>query len=296
MKIDTLVLGGASSKAPVYIGIFNFLFESGFLTEDLQGIHHIITCSIGMLYAIYLLLGVNTRVQETATIKADFTKFLDIDNIDINDLLFNLGLFDTALVPSLIKGVLKEKYSREDMTLKELYELKPILLTVKCINVTKGSNEYINYKTDPDISILQLLEMTTAIPLFFKPIEYKGDLYVDGGLTGGYPVELVKDNYLGFNIIGPADTGNVIDILPIISYMINLLKVKVLDYNKLSPEFTIQYQTDVPFYNFDIAVDKKKELIQIGYDITKSHMEQYKLTNESVNKIHPEDKDPTEED
>ena len=28
------------------------------------------------------------------------------------------------------------------------------------------------------------------------------------------------------------------------------LKVKVIDYNKISPRYTIQYQTDIPFYNF----------------------------------------------
>jgi len=252
MKIETLILGGASSKAPAYIGIFRHLFEAGILTEDLQGIQHIITCSIGMLYSVYLLLGVSLRVQEAATINADFLKLLDIDNLDINDLLFNLGLFDTSLVSSLIKGLLKEKYSKDDMSLQELYELKPILLTVKCINVTKGCNEYINHKTDPDLSILTLLQMTTAIPLFFRPVEYKRDLYVDGGLTGGYPIELVKDNYLGFNINGPRDTGDVFDELPIISFMINLLKVKVIDYNKISPRYTIQYQTDIHFSNFDI--------------------------------------------
>ena len=38
---------------------------------------------------------------------------------------------------------------------------------------------------------------------------------------------------------------------------------------------------------------EKIELIQLGYDTTKLHIEQYKITNEL---LRPEDKDPTEED
>ena len=75
--------------------------------------------------------------------------------------------------------------------------------------------------------------------------------------------------------------------------MINLLKIQVMDYDKLPSEYTIQYQTDIHFSNFDISQYKKKELIQLGYDETKLHIQQYKITNEL---LRPADKDPTEED
>ena len=31
------------------------------------------------------------------------------------------------------------------------------------------------------MNILKLLQMTTSIPIFFKPIKYKNNLYLDGG-------------------------------------------------------------------------------------------------------------------
>jgi len=299
MKIDTLILGGCSTKVPTYVGIFKALYESGILTKDLQGIQHIITCSIGLLVSLYLLLGVNLQVQEITVLEADFSKLIDIDNLDIHSLLIDLGLFDNHLVPTLIKGVLQEKYKKDDMTLKELYELNPILVTVKCVNVTKGCNEYINYRTDPDLSILTLLQMTTAIPIFFRPITYNNCQYVDGGLTGGYPVELVKDNYLGFNINGTLkndESNSLFESIPIIKYMLSLLKINTMDYSNLPEQNTITYETDIHFTNFDIPINKKKELIQIGYDTTKLHIDKYKLKNELLNKIHPSDKDPTGED
>ena len=47
------------------------------------------------------------------------------------------------------------------------------------------------------MNILKLLQMTTAIPILLKPIKYKGDLYLDGGLSGNCPIEINKSkNYL----------------------------------------------------------------------------------------------------
>ena len=42
-----------------------------------------------------------------------------------------------------------------------------------------------------------------------------------------------------------------------------------------------------------ISLEDKQELIDTGYELTKKHIERYKLTNELQ---HHGDKDPTEED
>ena len=224
MKIDTLILGGGSTKAPAYIGICRALYELNIINKELYGIKHIITCSIGMVSTIYLLLDISLEVQEKATLLSDFSSLINIDEVDINSLLSCNGLLSNEKLIYLLKGILQHKYNKDDITLKELYDIKPILVTVKCCNITKGCNEYINVKTDPDLSILTLLRMTTAIPIFFQPITYKNNLYVDGGLTGGYPIELVKDNYIGFNIHGPKDGLKASDDIPFLNYIIDLLK------------------------------------------------------------------------
>jgi len=284
MKLDTLVLAGASTKGPAYIGIFKALREHGIIDTHLTGVKHIITCSVGMLTSLFLLLDVSLEVQEEATLQANFNDFIDIEKVGIHELLFNLGLFDNSKVASLIKGVLCNKYQREDMTLQELYELKPINLTVKCVNVSKSCNAYINHTTDPDISILTLLKMTTAIPFFFKPIKYKGDLYVDGGVAGGYPVELVNEHYLGFSITCNKQTisQESLDLLPIIPYYMSLATIKTVNYNNLPTSTTIQVTTDVHFSNFDVSNEKKQELIKNGYDSTVNHIKKYNLTNTNM--------------
>ena len=42
----------------------------------------------------------------------------------------------------------------------------------------------------------------SCVPLLFKPIIYKGDYYIDGGMCGNYPddFKLKHKNYIGFRI------------------------------------------------------------------------------------------------
>ena len=293
MKIDTLVLAGASTKVAAYVGILRALYEKHILTEELDGVKHIITCSIGLLSALFLLLKVPLHVQEEVLLRCHFLDLIDIENVHINDLLFNLGLFDNSKVASLVKGVLVEKYQVEDMTLQELYDRHPILLTTKCVNATTSCNAYLNVKTDPELSILTLLQMTTAIPIIFKPIEYKGELYVDGGLTGGYPTELVKDNYLGINICSNGTftkTDNLLHMLPILPYLLSISHIKTSNSAMLPAKHTIKVITDLHFYEFDVPNEQKIELINVGYTTTLEHIQKHNLTNDNLTR----DSDPTE--
>lgn len=296
MKIETLLISGASTKAPIFIGCIRGLYEKKIINHKLDGIKHIITCSIGMLLSIYLLLNVPLNVLEEAIMKINFLDLLDVDSIDINSILFQNGMFDNDKITSLIQGLLKHKYNKSDLTLQELYEINPILLTVKCCNVTRGYNEYINYKTHPNLSISLLLKMTTCLPFIFKPIEYNDNLYVDGGLTGGYPIELVTSNYLGLLVIGKSDVGRIFDDLPLFNYIIDLLKVKVIDYDNYPKQYTITYKSDIGFSDFEISTKTKKDLIKLGYDKTLEHINKYKLINDLFNTLHHEDINPNEED
>ena len=91
MKLDTLILSGGSTKVSVYIGIFRALFEKNIINKSLDGVSHIVTCSIGMLFTIYILLGIPLHVQEVAVLHANFMKFIDIDNLELDSYLLKMG-------------------------------------------------------------------------------------------------------------------------------------------------------------------------------------------------------------
>jgi hypothetical protein len=98
---------------------------------------------------------------------------------------------------------------RDDISLIDLYELTTIKLSVKVFNITKKNHEFISCETHPTLSIITLAQMTTAIPLFFKPVSYEGSLYCDGGFRGGYPEGYhPSPHYLGINVKGGCGKGD----------------------------------------------------------------------------------------
>ena len=90
--------------------------------------------------------------------------------------------------------------------------------------------------------------MTTAIPFMFKPIKYNGSYYVDGGLTGGYPVEFAEDNYLGIWIRGQDwDIKN--EIKDIFEFITKLNCIKPYNVDNLDKR-TIIYEVNLHFSSF----------------------------------------------
>tara|TARA_Y100000389_G_scaffold158120_1_gene159451 strand:+ start:590 stop:1495 length:906 start_codon:yes stop_codon:yes gene_type:complete len=296
MKIDTLVLSGGSTKVPAYIGCFRALKEFNIINDNLDGIKHIISCSVGMLYALLILLKVSKQVIESFTKRFCFSELLDIDNLNINNLIFELGLFDNCKVGTVISTILREIYSKETMTLQELYDLTNIKLTAKVVNHTKACIEYMSYENEPNLSITTLLLMTTAIPLFFKPIKYRDCLYVDGGTAGGFATEIAGDNYIGIHLKGPwksVKKKTILDDIPIIDYFISGLAISVSD--DAEPDSKkIVIPSNIHFTNFKLTLDEKQTLIDDGYNLTKQHIKHYKLTNDLLNEQHHEDLIPTE--
>ena len=280
--IDTLILSGGGPSGIAYFGIFESLFENNILNRDLSGINEILTTSIGILCSFCLIIGLNMNIGKEIALGYDISKMLDIENITIDNILVEFGLFDTYGIRNIFKSILKNYKQLDDINLKDLYDLTNIKLTVKVFNTTKKQIEYISYQTDPELSIITLAEMTTAIPVFFKPVEYKGFKYVDGGLRGHFPIEECKsENYLGLFIKGGASvSGNsLIDMFPIVEFLYSLMinqdqVVYDIQENNRNPK--IIYVEVNHGLNFNMTKKESEKIIKLGYDSTEQHLKIFK--------------------
>ena len=144
---------------------------------------------------------------------------------------------------------------------------------MKVYNVTKRRIEYINHKNHPDINVSVLAMMTTAIPLFFRPVEYNDNMYVDGGLRGGFPIESCKsDNFLGIRILGGTSDVSKINSLsdfPLIGFLLSIL-TDSSDYSDIEKSKVININVNKGL-NFNLSLKDKKEIIQRGYQDTIDH-------------------------
>lgn len=280
-QIDTLILSGGGPSSISYIGIFKALFEKNILTRDLSGIKEIITTSAGILFSILYMLNIKENIIEKFIFNLNMLSFLDLDNLEINNLLIHFGLFNNHKIGKTIESFIRHTLNIENITLKEFYDKIPILLTVKVFNSTKKNIEYISYQTDPNLKLSLLAQMTTAIPFFFKPVQYNDCLYVDGGLRGHFPIEECKSqNYLGLFVLGGSipKQSELLELFPILGFIHSLMINQ--------DEFILQIKDGQRFkniiyteinqgLNFDLSDTLKKEIIQKGYLTTINHINKY---------------------
>ena len=280
MEIDTLILSGGGPSGIAYFGIFESLFENDIFKRDLSGIKEILTTSIGILCSFCLILRLSMDVGKEVALGYDISKMLKMDDIKIDNLLVEFGLFDTNGIRNIFKSILKNFKGLDDINLIDLYEISEIKLNVKVFNVTKKQIEYISHETDPELSIITLAEMTTAIPIFFKPVEYNGYKYVDGGLRGHFPIEECKsDNYLGLFIRGGTDITNpIVELFPILEYMYSLMicqdqYVYDIEEEKINPR--IIYVNVNYGLKFEMNKQEGEKIIKLGYDESDKHIKKF---------------------
>ena len=129
--IDTLVLSGGGPSGIAYVGVFKALFENDILKEDLSNIKEIMTTSVGIIFAImYMIKFTDSQIREIVY-RINGNEILDMEDINIDNLLLEFGLFDNSKIKTYIDSFLKHTLLKEDLTLAELYEKVNITLTVK---------------------------------------------------------------------------------------------------------------------------------------------------------------------
>ena len=288
MKIDTLVLSGGGPSGIAYLGIFAALFEKGILKRGLEGINEIITTSVGIIFSIFYMLDMNPETIKKIVVDTDIDNILNIDELEIDNLLVDLGLFTNEKLGVGIQSITRHTLKVEDITLAELYEKIPIKLTTKVFNSTLKKIEYINYETNPTIKLSVLTRMTTAIPFFFKPVLYNDCYYVDGGLRGNFPIEQVSsegninENYLGIFISGGSLSGNseVMNLFPLLSFIHSLMTNQDDIVHKIKSGETINniiYTEINEGLNFNLTEEDKGRIINLGYESALNHIEKHSL-------------------
>ena len=266
--IDTLILSGGGPSGVAYAGILKALTDYNILKRE--ELNEIITTSVGIIFSILYLLDYNIYQIEKIVLETDLTKLLNSDDLEIDDLLVKFGLFENKPIGDSISSFIRHKCNKNDLTLKELYDLSNIVLTVKVYNVDKGKTEYFNYKNNPDIGLVKLSMMTTAIPYLFQPVKYNDDLYVDGGLKGHFPIEACRSkHYLGLNVRGGTTSRSnfgILKDLPILKFTMDLMNDKD---NNIDPDddkvFTYHINGGL---NFSLDKDERNKIIEKGYNET----------------------------
>tara|TARA_Y100001958_G_C21236339_1_gene562860 strand:+ start:1831 stop:2712 length:882 start_codon:yes stop_codon:yes gene_type:complete len=277
-KIDTLFLSGGGINCISILGSLQYLLENNVIEKSFKGLKNIVCVSGSSIIVLALLLGISLEATIKLYMETNYDKLVDYSTFDINNLFENYGIFNNEFVENICRLTLKNKNYSEDLTLKELYDITNVNCVFKTVNISKNDIVYLSHKKYPNLKILDAIKMTTCIPIIFKPIVYNGDNYVDGGLSGNFPIEynrkLKSKNYLGINIkvVGNGEIKNIVDYI----YHIYISPWSPYDNSNRKNKNVINIIVNDVGIIFTNQNDKKKENIKNGYNSAIAYFNDYK--------------------
>ena len=163
-NIDTLVFSGGGTKGLSFIGVIKYLEELGILNN----IKKYVASSIGSVIATFLYLDYKPTEMYELLNKLDLNKLQDINLDSIFNFSNSFGIDNGNNFIKLIKIIIKKKTDDENITLKELYDLKQkeIIITGTCLN--NSNIQYFDHINTPDIKLYEAIRISTCFPLYFN--------------------------------------------------------------------------------------------------------------------------------
>ena len=266
MKVDTLFLSGGGVHCIAFLGSLKYLINNGIIKHDLSNIKTIICVSGGILHIIPILLGYSIESTIRFFTESDYFNLNDWNDISINSIFTNYGLYTKDFLSKLISPLLKKKNLPNDITLKQLFTISKIKLIIKTVNITTRQILYLHHKNHPDLPLVTAIKMTTCFPLFFEPILYNDQYYVDGGLCGNFPLEYKDRNKTKFkNFIGIKVMSSKEEKLnDIFDYLSALYNIAWSPYDHITKKRIIEIPTEGSGMDFSITKEQKIKMIENG--------------------------------
>jgi NTE family protein len=205
-EYEYLVLSGGGVKGICYSGALKVLQEKGILYDKDNNLKFkgIAATSFGALIGALLAMGYMPAEIEQKLKDMNFETVLEYKTwhyMNVITVLENYGLNTGDHLYNMLGGLVKEKMGNADYTLKQLHEEKGIKLVVVGTNMNTGKSVYFYAGNKDvcysDIPIRLAVRISMCVPLLFKPVVYKDDYWLDGGVLDNYALHCFDGAYPG---------------------------------------------------------------------------------------------------
>jgi predicted acylesterase/phospholipase RssA len=201
MTIKHLVISGGGPLGLRYLGALEKLEQEEFW--KLENIESIYGTSIGSIIGAFICLKYDWETLNKYIIERPWHDAFKVNAKQIFDSYYNKGLFDKKLAEIIFKPLLQAKDLNLDITLKEFYEFSQIDLHIFTFELNKFETIELSHTSHPNLSLLQALTMSSALPGIFMPIIIENCCYVDGGVMCNYPInQCLRDHTTKDEILG----------------------------------------------------------------------------------------------
>jgi predicted acylesterase/phospholipase RssA len=257
--------------------------------NKLENLQKGIGTSVGSICAfICSIKPTNLEIDEYMALVVE--KILNLnDNIlkESYNLYKYYGIHDNSGIREVIEDILLKKFGKNKLSFIELFELTKFELTVVATCLSEKKVYYLNYLNNPDMPVSLAIQMSTALPIFYKSISYDNKIWCDGGVCNNFPINYfmadneIKKNTLGINLSCDDDKQQFHDIKTESDFVSCVISSAMLYQNyfieqSINKSYDINIITvdtkSISTTDFKISKEEIKLLEEIGYETTKQNL------------------------
>lgn len=266
-----IAISGGGINTLAFIGCLKYLEEEN---KSIHALTNYLGASGGSIMCLFMILGF-TSEEIKIFLTNEIPKINTFSIWSVFRFFKQFGLNDGENIYKLINNILEYKKVNTKITFLELAKLTGKNLIISVTNVSQQKIEYLSVDNYPFMQIRTAIRMSTSIPLFFTPVRFYDDIYVDSMVFNNFPINFFNNfnnETLGLNIISTSDRKKIKTFSDYISFLGDCINQTYYKHTKTSHKYVcniilneaiknINYKT----LRFDFSNHKMNELILLGY-------------------------------
>lgn len=259
-----LVIGPGAMTYFAFLGALAALRDC----DELHNLEEISGASAGGLLAFFYIIA-DGNIQNILQYSLNIP-IKDVMKPNIRLFLKDFGLVNQTKVRKVLVDMIQVYFGREDVTFQELRDLRPDMpvlhISAYCVNL--GRTEYFSVSATPNMSVLDALCMTIAVPFLFASIERDGRRYIDGGTLEETPggIFIGQDDVKTLQCAWPEQTTY--DTQNLKSYIVSILSTTMQLRHRYNFPAIFVNMKGQDLFNFSASTEMKLKLFSLGYHST----------------------------
>ena len=274
--IRSLVFCGGGMKCLSYLGVYRALLEYDLIKD----IDTLIGTSAGNIIALMILLGYSLEELKDVYFNLDFSVLQDINPERVFEFLDRFGLDSGVNLEKMLQVLIRKKMGQSRCTFHELYAFTKKKFVVTGTNLNQCASISFSYQTHPSMCVIKAILISTAVPLVYQSQIFEQEMYVDGGITNNFPIDL-SDNLeetLGFLLWKENPPNKEINNIITYSYalMISIYQRYMQMCRDLYEPYTVIIPVTTSCFNYQCSLQEKEIMYQTGYQSTVEYLEKHR--------------------
>lgn len=270
----TILFGGGAIRGVAYCGALKALEELNIQYDTIAG------SSVGSVFAGLMAAGYNSEEITEIMLKVNYELFRDIQLAIGPQFALSKGeVFLDWLREKIEKKVYGTDYKKENNRPVTFADLETNLVVITTDLSNFECKEFSKFET-PDFEVAKAIRISSGMPGLMKPIEYNNKVLVDGDLQKSAPMWSLSKNLqpeneriIEFRLEGDfqGNDHNTVEFLNAIYSYATRTGTKFLKdvYGcRDKYEYIILDTGDLNIVDFNVATERRIELIESGYHQT----------------------------